>query len=43
MREIRLSGSEGGGELRLSPYPYLDESILTPSFDIRLVASPLPR
>jgi len=22
MREIRLSGSEGGGELRLSPYPY---------------------
>ena len=22
MREIRPSGSEGGGELRLSPYPY---------------------
>ena len=22
MREIRLSGSEGGGKSRLSPYPY---------------------
>ena len=22
MRETRLSGSEGGGESRLSPYPY---------------------
>jgi len=22
MREIRQSGSEGGGELPLSPYPY---------------------
>ncbi len=22
MREIRQSGSEGGGDLRVSPYPY---------------------
>ena len=26
MREIRLSGSEGGGELPLSPYPYQELS-----------------
>jgi hypothetical protein len=26
MREIRLSGSEGGGKSRLSPYPYRGHS-----------------
>jgi len=26
MREIRQSGSEGGGDLRVSPYPYRGSS-----------------
>lgn len=26
MREIRLSGSEGGGDHRVSPYPYQSAS-----------------
>lgn len=28
MREIRQSGSEGGGELALSPYPIIDDDLL---------------
>ena len=30
MREIRLYGSEGGGALTGSPYPYLGKSIPAP-------------
>ena len=32
MRENRLSGSEGGGELRLSPYPYRRSKLLPFSY-----------
>jgi predicted nucleic acid-binding protein len=40
MREIRLSGSEGGGKSRLSPYPY--RAIQQIDMQIGAIARTLP-